>query len=111
MDEPHTSFEPQTASPMTGENLAAATETTNLTSKFESTNRESETRRAADDLKSAARAAADAYRSKAEQAWGNAQERARSFQNEIEQEVRANPVKAIFSVLGIGFLLGLIFRR
>jgi hypothetical protein len=33
----------------------------------------------------------------------------RSFQNEIEQEVRANPVEAIFSVLGIGFLLGVIF--
>ena len=99
MDESRTSFEPQTAN----ESLAAATETKNPANKFESPNIESETRRATNDLKSAACATADAYRSKAEQAWGNVQERARSVQNEIEQEVRANPVKAIFSVLALDF--------
>ncbi len=50
-------------------------------------------------------------RGKAEQAWGDARDRARSFQDDAEQYVRENPTKAIFTALGIGFVLGLIFRR
>jgi ElaB/YqjD/DUF883 family membrane-anchored ribosome-binding protein len=79
-------------------------------------------RRAAEDLKSAAGALAGEYRGKAEQAWGeargkaeqawgDARDRARTFQEDAEQYVRENPTKAIFSALGIGFVLGLIFRR
>jgi ElaB/YqjD/DUF883 family membrane-anchored ribosome-binding protein len=79
-------------------------------------------RRAADDLKSAAGALAEEYRGKAEQAWGeargkaeqawgDARDRARTFQEDAEQYVRENPTKAIFAALGIGFVLGLIFRR
>ena len=79
-------------------------------------------RRAAEDLKSAAGALAGEYRGKAEQtwgeyrgkaeqAWGDARERVRTFQDDAEQYVRENPTKAIFSALGIGFVLGLIFRR
>src|ERR1700687_369817 len=79
-------------------------------------------RRAAEDLKSAAGAFADEYRGKAEQAWGeargkaeqalgDARDRARTFQEDAEQYVRENPTKAIFTALGIGFVLGLIFRR
>jgi ElaB/YqjD/DUF883 family membrane-anchored ribosome-binding protein len=79
-------------------------------------------RRAAEDLKSAAGALADEYRGKAEQAWGDARgkaeqawgdarDRVRTFQEDAEQYVRENPTKAIFSALGIGFVLGLIFRR
>ena len=68
-------------------------------------------RRAAEDLKSAAGAFAEEYRGKAEQAWGDARDRARTFQEDAEQYVRENPTKAIFSALGIGFVLGLIFRR
>jgi ElaB/YqjD/DUF883 family membrane-anchored ribosome-binding protein len=68
-------------------------------------------RRAAEDLKSAAGAFAEEYRGKAEQAWGDAKDRARTFQEDAEQYVRENPTKAIFSALGIGFVLGLIFRR
>ena len=79
-------------------------------------------RRAAEDLKSAAGAFAEEYRGKAEQAWGeargkaeqawgDARDRARTFQDDAEQYVRENPTKAIFTALGIGFVLGLIFRR
>ena len=79
-------------------------------------------RRAADDLKSAAGALAGEYRGKAEQAWGeargkaeqafgDAKDRVRTFQEDAEQYVRENPTKAVFTALGIGFVLGLIFRR
>ncbi|PYK43894.1 MAG: hypothetical protein DME53_10555 [Verrucomicrobia bacterium] len=79
-------------------------------------------RKAAEDLKSAAGAFADEYRGKAEQAlgeargkaeqaWGDARSRVRTFQEDAEQYVRENPTKAVFTALGIGFVLGLIFRR
>src|SRR5207244_2465881 len=50
-------------------------------------------------------------RGKAEQAWGDARSRVRTFQEDAEQYVRENPTKAVFTALGIGFVLGLIFRR
>ncbi|HVF72458.1 MAG TPA: hypothetical protein VM940_12700 [Chthoniobacterales bacterium] len=65
----------------------------------------------ADDLKSAAGAMADEYRGKAEQVWVDARDRARTFQEDGEQYVRENPTKAVFTALGVGFVLGLIFRR
>ncbi len=88
---------------------------------------------AAEDLKAAAeakarelRAAAEAKanefrgkaehaigeaRVKAEHAFGEARVRARTFREDSEQYVRENPTRAIFTALGVGFLLGLIFRR
>lgn len=68
-------------------------------------------RKAAEDLKSAAGAVAEEYRGKAEQAWDDAKGRARTFQEDSEQYVRDNPTRAVFTALGIGFVLGLIFRR
>lgn len=79
-------------------------------------------RKAAEDLKSAAGAFAEEYRGKAEhawgdargkaeQAWGDARSRVRTFQEDAEHYVRENPTKAVFTALGIGFVLGLIFRR
>ena len=65
----------------------------------------------AEDLKSAAGAMAEEYRGKAEQAWDDARERVRTLQDDGEQYVRENPTKAVFTALGIGFVLGLIFRR
>ena len=75
-----------------------------------------------EDLKSAAGAFVEEYRGKAEQAWGDARgkaeqawgdatSRVRTFQEDAEQYVRENPTKAVFTALGIGFVLGLIFRR
>ena len=77
--------------------------------KFESS--KTHVRKAADDLKSAAGAMAGEYRDKAEQVWDDARERARTLQEDGEQYVRENPTKAVFTALGIGFVLGLIFRR
>lgn len=71
----------------------------------------SHARKAADDFKSAAGAVADEYRGRAEEAWNDARFRVRGFQEDTEQYVRENPTKAVFSALGIGFVLGLIFRR
>jgi ElaB/YqjD/DUF883 family membrane-anchored ribosome-binding protein len=68
-------------------------------------------RRAAEDLRTAASDIAGEYRGKAEQAWGDAQERVRTFQEDGEQYVRDNPTKAVFTALGIGFVLGMIFRK
>ena len=68
-------------------------------------------RKAAEDFKSVAGAVAGEYRGKAEEAWNDASDRVRSFQDDAEDYVRENPTKAIFTALGVGFVLGLIFRR
>ena len=99
--------------------------------KFESS--KVHARKAAEDLRDAAGAIAGEYRGKAEEAWNeargkaehvwtdargkaeqafdDARTRARTFQDDAEQYVRENPTKAIFTALGVGFVLGLIFRR
>jgi ElaB/YqjD/DUF883 family membrane-anchored ribosome-binding protein len=61
----------------------------------------------AKDLK----ATAGAIAGKVEQTWDEARDRARTFQEDSKQYVRENPTKAVFTALGIGFVLGLIFRR
>lgn len=68
-------------------------------------------RQAADDLRTAATEMAGEYRGKAEQAWEDATTRARTLQEDGEQYVRENPTKAVFTALGIGFVLGMLFRR
>jgi ElaB/YqjD/DUF883 family membrane-anchored ribosome-binding protein len=68
-------------------------------------------RKAAEDLRSAASAVAQEYRGRAEEYWNDASNRVRTFQDDTEQYVRDNPTKAVFTALGIGFVLGLIFRR
>jgi ElaB/YqjD/DUF883 family membrane-anchored ribosome-binding protein len=66
---------------------------------------------AAEDLKSAAGAIAGKYGGKVERTWDDARDRARMFQEDANQYVRENPTKTVFAALGIGFVLGLIFRR
>ena len=89
-------------------------------SKFESG--KSHALHAAEDLKAAAeskahelRAAAEAkaheLRGRAEQVYGDYRTRAHTFQEDGEQYVRENPSRAVFAALGVGFVLGLIFRR
>jgi len=68
-------------------------------------------RKAAEDFKSVAGAVAGEYRGKAEDYWNDASQRVRSFQDDAEEYVRENPTKAIFTALGVGFVMGLIFRR
>ena len=68
-------------------------------------------RKAAEDLCSAAGAMADEYHGRVEEVWDDALHRVRSFQDDSKQYIRENPTKAIFTALGIGFVLGLIYRR
>jgi ElaB/YqjD/DUF883 family membrane-anchored ribosome-binding protein len=68
-------------------------------------------RKAAEDLRSAAGATVDEYRARGKEVLDDALHRVRSFQDESKQYVRANPIKAVFTALGVGFVLGLIFRR
>jgi ElaB/YqjD/DUF883 family membrane-anchored ribosome-binding protein len=68
-------------------------------------------RKAAQDLRSAAGATADEYLDRAERMWDDAVHRVRSFQDDSKRYVRENPTKAIFIAFGVGFVLGLIFRR
>ena len=67
--------------------------------------------KAAEDLRSAAGATADEYRARGKEVWDDALHRARNFQDDSKQYVRENPTKAVFTALGIGLVLGLIFRR
>ena len=68
-------------------------------------------RKAAEDLRSAAGAMADQYQERGKELLDDALHRVRSFQDDSKQYVRENPTKAVFTALGIGFVLGLIFRR
>jgi ElaB/YqjD/DUF883 family membrane-anchored ribosome-binding protein len=68
-------------------------------------------RKAADDLRSAAGAMADEYRERGKEVLDDALHRVRSFQDDSKQYVRQNPTRAVFTALGVGFVLGLIFRR
>jgi ElaB/YqjD/DUF883 family membrane-anchored ribosome-binding protein len=66
---------------------------------------------AEEDFRSAAGATADEYLGRGKEVWTDAVGRVRSFQGDTEQYVRQNPVKAVLTALGVGFVLGLIFRR
>ncbi len=68
-------------------------------------------RKAAEDLGSAAGAMADKCLGRAEEVWDDARDRVRSFQDDSKQYIRENPTKAVVTALGVGLVLGLIFRR
>ena len=68
-------------------------------------------RKAAEDFRSAAGAMADEYRERGKEVLDDALHRVRTFQDDSKQYVRENPTKAVFTALGVGFVLGLIFRR
>jgi ElaB/YqjD/DUF883 family membrane-anchored ribosome-binding protein len=95
-------------------------ETGGASSKFESG--KSHAAHAAEDLRAAAEAKAQElhaqaeakaqeWRSKAEQAYSEAQTRARTLREDGEHYVRENPTRAVLTAVGVGFVLGLIFRR
>ena len=95
----------------TTQGMGAASANIGATSADKLESSKGHARKAAEDLRAAATDIAGEYRGKAEQAWGDAQDRVRTFQEDGEQYVRDNPTKAVFTALGIGFLLGIIFRR
>jgi ElaB/YqjD/DUF883 family membrane-anchored ribosome-binding protein len=64
----------------------------------------------AHELRGMAEAKAAEYKGKAEQVYGDARNRALSLREEGEEYVRQNPAKAVCTALGIGFIIGIIFR-
>ena len=64
----------------------------------------------AEDLKSAAPVAKD-YAEKAGAVLGEAKERGRTLRQDGEDYVPKNPMKAVFTALGVGFVLGLIYKH
>ena len=72
---------------------------------------EARVQRAAEALESATAKLAEDYRDKAEQSWDETKVRVRTWQEDGEDYVRENPMKAIFAALGIGFVLGFTFRH
>jgi ElaB/YqjD/DUF883 family membrane-anchored ribosome-binding protein len=68
-------------------------------------------RKGAEDLRSAAGAMADEYRARGKEVLDDALHRVRNLQDDSRQYVRANPMKAVFTALGVGLVFGLIFRR
>jgi ElaB/YqjD/DUF883 family membrane-anchored ribosome-binding protein len=111
----------QRKQPSTMKTMADETTTNqDATDKFESG--KTHARQAAEELRGAAeakarelRATAEAkaqeYREKAEHAFEDARARARTLREDGEQYVRENPLRTVFTALGVGFVLGLIFRR
>jgi ElaB/YqjD/DUF883 family membrane-anchored ribosome-binding protein len=65
----------------------------------------------AEELKSSAPAVATDYAEKASAVFDEAKERARTFREDGEDYVRRNPMKAVFTALGVGFVLGLIYKH
>jgi ElaB/YqjD/DUF883 family membrane-anchored ribosome-binding protein len=94
---------------MADENMNQGGGTTGAQNKLESST--THAKRAAADLKEATTATAEDYRDKAAQAWDDAKVRVRTLREDGEDYVRENPMRAVFATLGIGFVLGWIFRR
>ena len=104
----------------TNENPSTSDIHSEAAAKFESG--KAHAKQAAEDLKAAANAKATEFRSaaetkaqefrgQAEKIYGDYRTRARTLREDGEQYVRENPTKAVLTALGVGFFLGLIFRR
>jgi len=65
----------------------------------------------ATELKNIAESKATEIKGKAEHAFSDAKTKVRTLQEDGESFVRENPTKAVLYALGVGFALGLIFRR
>jgi ElaB/YqjD/DUF883 family membrane-anchored ribosome-binding protein len=62
-------------------------------------------------LRSVAEGKANEWRDRAESTYGDVRTRADSLRKDSEQYIRDNPTRAVLTALGIGFVLGLVFRR
>ena len=72
---------------------------------------EARVQRAAEALESATSKVAEDYQHKTERSWDETKLRVRAWQEEGEEYVRENPMKAVFAALGVGFVLGFTFRH
>ena len=65
----------------------------------------------AEELREAAQKKAREFSGAAGTAWTDARSKAHTWQTRGESYVRENPTKAIFIALGLGFFVGLMFRK
>ena len=65
-------------------------------------------RSTSEDMKSTV---AQDFTDKASKALDEAKQHVRTLREDGEDYVRENPMKAVFTALGVGFILGLIFRH
>lgn len=63
------------------------------------------------ELRSQAQSKAEEYRGRAQSALSDAAAKAQNIQGDTEGYIRENPLKAVGIALGVGFVLGIIFRR
>ena len=67
--------------------------------------------RVASDVSADASERAEQLRQAAETGWEEAKVKMQDFMQEGEAYVRENPGKSVATALGVGFVLGLLFRR
>ena len=63
------------------------------------------------ELRDQAQDLAQNYKGRAKSAYEGAAARAQTFQGDTESYIRENPLKAVGIAVGVGFVLGVIFRR
>ena len=63
------------------------------------------------ELRGQARTVADQYKGRAQGALSDASVKASNFQTDAESYIRSYPLKAMGIAVGIGFVLGVVFRR
>jgi ElaB/YqjD/DUF883 family membrane-anchored ribosome-binding protein len=68
-------------------------------------------RSTSEDMKSTMTAVARDYTDKTSKELDEAKKRVRTLREDGEDYVRKNPTKAVFTALGVGFMLGVIFKR
>ena len=94
---------------MADENMNPGVGMADAENKLESNRAQAQ--RAAEALESATAKVAEDYRDEADKSWDETKVRVRTWQEDGEDYVRENPIKAVFAALGIGFVLGLIVRH
>jgi ElaB/YqjD/DUF883 family membrane-anchored ribosome-binding protein len=68
-------------------------------------------RAAASEMRGAASEIAREFKERADALTGEWKSKARRLHKDVEGYVRANPTKSVLTALGVGFVVGLIFRR
>jgi ElaB/YqjD/DUF883 family membrane-anchored ribosome-binding protein len=68
-------------------------------------------RAAATEIRGAAAEVARELKERAGALAGEWKDKARHLHKEIEGYVRENPTKSVLAALGVGFVIGLVFRR
>jgi ElaB/YqjD/DUF883 family membrane-anchored ribosome-binding protein len=63
------------------------------------------------EIRGQAQNLAEDYKGRAKHVYSDATAKAQSFQSDTESYIRENPLKAVGIAVGIGFVLGVIFRR